>query len=170
MKFVAIRFTRLSFVIYWKRSILFVWEKTHNFVSLKYATHLQNCNHLKLLFMGFEAWYGEVSMYIQFAVTTYCVAYQKNNFSNSLNVKEWKSTLWRAIWRIFLFRVVFHSFRLNFASFWVIFHSVLEWNPLKEWYNNHSFWRAVWRTARNVKSGVFYSITFREKKTILTAN
>ena len=45
---------------------------------------------------------------------------------NSLNAKEWKSTLWRAIlWGTSLFRVVFHSFRLKFATFWVIFHSVL---------------------------------------------
>ena len=49
----------------------------------------------------------------------------------SLNVKEWKGTLWRAMWRTTLFRVVFHSFRLKFASFWVIFNSVLEWNPFK---------------------------------------
>ena len=34
--------------------------------------------------------------------------------------------------------------------------------PLKEWIYHHSFWRAIWGTAWNVKSGVFHSFTFSE--------
>ena len=39
----------------------------------------------------------------------------------------------------------------------------LSWSetPLKEWNNHHPLGRAIWGTARNVKSGVFHSFTFR---------
>ena len=52
---------------------------------------------------------------------------------------EWSSTL--LDWSLHLFEWFF----------------TLSWSetPLKEWNNHHSFWRAIWRTARNVKSGVF---------------
>ena len=52
----------------------------------------------------------------------------EKQWRRGLNAKEWNSTIWRAILGTTLFRVVFHSLRFKFESFWVIFHSVLEWN------------------------------------------
>ena len=59
---------------------------------------------------------------------------------------EWSSTI--LDWSLHLFECFF----------------TLSWNgtQFKEWNNRHSFWRAVWGTTRNVKSGVFHSFTFRE--------
>ena len=76
----------------------------------------------------------------------------------SLYVKEWKGTLWRAIWGTTLFWVIFHSFRLKFASFSMIFHAVLVWNPSKRVKYSPLLLKSFLRKNSKCKKVVFFTL------------